>query len=59
MSTDALRGQKRAWDPLELELQLVMSCLVSVQGAQLRSSARAGNECSFLLCHPSTLPDFL
>lgn len=31
MSADALRGQKRAKDPLELELQLVLGCLVSVQ----------------------------
>lgn len=36
-----LRGQKRACDPLELELQAIVSCLTWVLGTELRPSARA------------------
>lgn len=31
MSAGALGGQKRVWDPLELELQVVMSCRVGAE----------------------------
>jgi hypothetical protein len=34
------RGQKRASDPLELELQALVSCSTQVLGTELRSSAR-------------------
>ena len=36
-------GQKRVLDPLELELQEVVSCLTWVLGAELRSSARVAH----------------
>lgn len=41
VGADALGGQKRATNPLELELQAVMSCLTWVLGAEPVSSGRA------------------
>jgi hypothetical protein len=38
---NAFRAQKRALDPLELELQTVVSCPAWVLGTELVSSARA------------------
>jgi hypothetical protein len=43
VSADALRGQKRASDPLEPELQVEKSCLTWGLGAELVSSGRAGS----------------
>lgn len=40
-----LRGQKSASDPLELKLQVVVSCQMEVLETELRSSAEA--ECAF------------
>ena len=40
VSADALRGQ-RHWIPLEVELQVVVSCLSLVLGTELWSSVRA------------------
>lgn len=40
MSADALGVQKRAPDLLELELQVVGSCLAWIQGTECGSSAR-------------------
>ena len=37
------RGQKRISDPLELELQVVMSCLIWVQGTEIKPSGRASS----------------
>jgi hypothetical protein len=51
----ALGGQKRASDPLELELQAVVSCLVWVMGSELRPSGRAVSD----LNHWVVTPDFL
>ena len=34
MDTEACRGQKKASDPLELELQAVLSCLAWVLGTR-------------------------
>jgi len=39
----AHKGQKRASDLLELELQVVVGCLMWVLGTELRSFARAAN----------------
>ena len=39
MSIEDLKGQKRALDPLELELQTAVSCLAWVLGTELGSSA--------------------
>lgn len=44
--TDAYQGQKRVLDPLELELQAVMSCPVWVLGTELGSLARAASNLS-------------
>lgn len=41
MNTSSYRGQKRALDFVELELQAVRSCQTWVLGTELRSSARA------------------
>lgn len=41
MSTSACRCQKRALDPMELESQVTVSCLIGVLRFELRSSARA------------------
>lgn len=38
-----LASQKRALDPLKLELQVVVSCPTSLLGTELMSSARAAN----------------
>ena len=40
MSIDDLKGQRRAQDPLELELHAVVSCLTWVLGTELGSSAK-------------------
>lgn len=39
----AQRGQKRVLEPLELELQGVVSCLMVMLGTELRFSGRAGH----------------
>lgn len=41
LSAVALRGQKRAVDPVELESQVVLSSLMGMLGTKLRSSAKA------------------
>lgn len=41
MSTGASRGQKRASDPLEIKLHVVVSCPTWVLGEKLRSSGRS------------------
>ena len=43
MSADTCRGQKRASEPLELELQMVVSFLMWVLGTELKSSGQAGS----------------
>lgn len=45
--SDGCRGQKRTSDPLELELQLVVSCHVGA-GVTCRSSGRADSAFYFL-----------
>ena len=45
--------QKRVLDPLELEFQVVVSCLMWVLGTKPRSSARAANT---LTAEPSLQP---
>ena len=39
----AHRGQKRALDPLELELQMVVNCRVGAAGTKLHSSVRVAS----------------
>lgn len=39
---DTPRGQQRVSDPLELELQVLVSCLQGVLGTKLRSSEEQG-----------------
>lgn len=34
---DALKGQKRVWDPMELNLQVLVSHLACILGMELRS----------------------
>lgn len=41
VSSGGLRGQKRVLDPLEPELQAVVSHLTSLLGTKVSSSARA------------------
>lgn len=41
VSEDILGGQKRALDPLETELQVVVRCLLLELGTELMSSVRA------------------
>lgn len=43
MSVGAPRDQKKVLDPLELDLQTVLSCLLWMLGTILRSSGRAAN----------------
>lgn len=43
LSVGTTRGQKTVLDPVELELQAVVSLLMWVLGIQLRSSERARN----------------
>jgi hypothetical protein len=40
---NALRGQKRVWDPLELKLQVAVEYLCCVLGIQPVSSGRAAS----------------
>lgn len=52
----ALRGQKRAVDPVELESQVVLSSLMGMLGTKLRSSkAVSANRLQRLSLHPSHL----
>ena len=60
VSADALRGQ-RHWIPLEVELQVVVSCLSLVLGTELWSSVRAicvlSHLASFLVDYTEKLTD--
>jgi len=51
-------GQKRASDPLELELQAVVNCPIWVLGATLEASARGASTLTGRAISPALYPNF-
>lgn len=56
VSAHTHRDQKRALDPLELELQAVVNYRIWVLGTELRSSRRASKHFLLLNCLSSSTP---
>lgn len=43
MYSNVHRGQRRAWEPLQLECQAILNCHTWVLGSELRSSGRSAS----------------